>query len=58
MNKTPTKSGIEVDWVSKARRRGVITFNAGVGKAVKKALHKRARKLDRDVIAEQDGEAL
>ena len=42
--KQTLKDGYEYDLVSRWRKRGIITANAGVWKSVKKRLNKRLRK--------------
>lgn len=42
--KQKIKDGFEWDWISNWRKRGIIRFNAGVGKYIKRRLNKRMRR--------------
>ena len=52
MTREPAKSGNEQDWVSRSSRRSLCVFYnwTGLGKAVKRAMNKRARRRARAAL--------
>ena len=52
MRREPARSGDEQDWISRRWRRLLCVFsnNTGLGRSVKRAINKRARRRARDEL--------